>query len=220
MSRHEHPRRNPRARRPLKAEREAHREQRRAELIDAAVAAIDKHGPGASMEKIARAAGVTKPILYRHVGGREEFVAALTERFVNELLERLETVLGDASAGGRELLAAGIDGYLEMVERRTALYRFLLRHAGEAGGGEVLTRVFQRIAQPTVGMIGEQLRAAGADSGAADPWGYGLVGLVHAAGDWWLEHRTMPRKRLVEYLVALVWDGMASATVPSPSEAR
>jgi hypothetical protein len=33
--------------------------------------------------------------------------------------------------------------------------------------------------------------------------------MVHFAGDWWIERGAMPRARLVEYLTALVWDGMA-----------
>ena len=48
--------------------------------------------------------------------------------------------------------------------------------------------------------IGEGLRDQGLDSGAAEPWAYAIVGAVHLAGDWWLERKTMPRERLVEYL--------------------
>lgn len=167
------------------------------------------------MEQIARTAGVTKPILYRHVGGREEFVAALTDRFVGELVAHLEAALSDASAHPREMLARGIDAYLELIERENALYRFLLRHAGEVGGGEVLARVVRQIAQSMVTLIGERVRDVGGDSGAAEPWGYGIVGMAHAVGDWWIEHRTMPRARVVEYLVALVWDGMGRAVSPA-----
>lgn len=204
-------RRHPRPRR-LAADRLAHREERRAELLEGALAAIRRHGPGVSMTQIAAAAGVTKPILYRHVGGREEIVAALTERFVAELTQRLQGAIGDGAGDPRELLATGVDAYLELIERETDLYRFLLRHAGEVpGGAEVLSRVIRQIGQTTVGTIGERLRSAGGDSGAAEPWGYGIVGMVHAAGDWWLEHRTMPRERLVAYLVSLAWDGMAGA---------
>ena len=62
-------------------------------------------------------------------------------------------------------------------------------------------------------VVGEQLRAAGVDSGAAEPWAYGLVGMVHLAGDWWLDRQPMPRARLVEYLTTLVWDGLASTGI-------
>ena len=32
--------------------------------------------------------------------------------------------------------------------------------------------------------------------------------MVHLAGDWWVERRTMPRERLVDYLAGLLWHGM------------
>ena len=51
------------------------------------------------------------------------------------------------------------------------------------------------IARQVAVVIGEQLRAGGLDSGAAVPWAYGIVGLVHQAGDWWLDDRTMTRER-------------------------
>lgn len=211
-------RRGHRDRRDVEARR-ARREARRTELLDAAVDAIRRHGPDASMEQIAAEAGITKPILYRHVGGREEFVDALTDRFVGELIERLEAVLGRDRDDLRELIAAAFDTYLELIERETNLYRFLLRRVGSRpGAAEVLSTVVRQIASMDVQIIGERLREVGADSGAAEPWGYGLVGMVHAAGDWWLDQRTMPRERLVEYLVSLAWDGMAGAALRSAKQ--
>lgn len=161
------------------------------------------------MEQIAAEAGVTKPILYRHIGGREAFVTALTDRFVDELTSHLRSVLDRPDAPPKELLEAGIDGYLDLIERETNLYRFLVwQVGGEPGAAVVLSQVVRQIAQMTTQVIGESLRGAGADSGAAEPWGYAIVGMVHATGDWWLEHRTMPRHRVVEYLVNLAWEGM------------
>ena len=66
----------------------------------------------------------------------------------------------------------------------------------------------RRMANLVTQSIGEQLRALGLDAGAAEPWGYAIVGAVHLAGDWWLEHTAMTREQVVEYLTRLVWDGM------------
>jgi hypothetical protein len=59
-------------------------------------------------------------------------------------------------------------------------------------------------------VVGEQLRSAGRDSGGAEPIAHGIVGMVHSAADWWLDHQTMPRRRLVEYLADLLWSGTAA----------
>ena len=56
-------------------------------------------------------------------------------------------------------------------------------------------------------VIGEQLRAAGRDSGGAEPIAHGVVAFVYAAGDWWIDRRTMPRPQLVTYLTEFLWDG-------------
>lgn len=58
------------------------------------------------------------------------------------------------------------------------------------------------------------------DSGGAQPWAHGILGIVHLAGDRRLEHQTMSRERLVDYLAGLVWNGLsglaAAAEVPTP----
>jgi hypothetical protein len=43
------------------------------------------------------------------------------------------------------------------------------------------------------------------DSGAAEPWGHGIVGLVQNVSEWWLERRTMSRDAVVEYLTQIIW---------------
>ena len=58
-------------------------------------------------------------------------------------------------------------------------------------------------------VIGEFDAAAGLDSGAAEAWGFGIVGMVRAATDRWLEQQTMSRAALVGYLTDLVWPGLA-----------
>jgi hypothetical protein len=58
-------------------------------------------------------------------------------------------------------------------------------------------------------VIGEILRESGQDSGAAELWGFGIVGLVRAAADRWLEQPTMSRAAVVDYLTELIWPGLA-----------
>src|SRR5258708_17021708 len=68
-------------------------------------------------------------------------------------------------------------------------------------------------------VLGEGLRAAGRDSGPAEPWAFGIVGMVHAAGDWWMDRATMPRARLAEYLTSLIYDGLPNAHALGPASA-
>ena len=52
---------------------------------------------------------------------------------------------------------------------------------------------------------------AGRDPRAAVPWAYGIVGLVHQAGDWWVDDHSITREALVDDLVTLLWDGLGAA---------
>jgi AcrR family transcriptional regulator len=190
---------------------EEEREARKAVLLDAAVDAIRRHGPDVSMEDLAKAAGVTKPILYRNFGHRDGLTSALAARFADGLQQTLLSAMAAGNPPG-ETLVKTIDAYLEFVERDPEVYRFLVRRllVNEQADADLSVGNFLRQVSNQVALVlGEQLRAANLDSGGAEPLAYGLVGMVHAAGDWWLERRTMPRATLVDYLYRLLSDGFS-----------
>ncbi len=58
-------------------------------------------------------------------------------------------------------------------------------------------------------MIGDYLRIFGLDSGAAEPWAYGITGLVQSTGEWWLQRRPMSRAHVVEYVTRLIWAALS-----------
>ena len=191
--------------------RDDERAQRRQQLLDDAVEAIRELGPGATMEQLARRGGVTKPILYRHFRDRDGLITAIADRFSAELLDEIQSAL-HVSQEPRELLDQTIDAYLRFIEREPSLYRFLIQQVGSSGsaGSLQISPLIDAIAREVAVVIGEQLRSVGLDSGGAVPWAYGIVGLVHQAGDWWLDDRTMPRARLTGYLATLLWEGLSA----------
>jgi AcrR family transcriptional regulator len=199
--------------------RDGRRAERRSQLLDAAVDAIREIGPHATMEQLARAGGVTKPILYRHFGDRDGLIQAIAARFSQDLLTSVTTPLA-ADADARDLLRSTIDGYVAFIERDPNLYRFMMQQAPErtedvASMGSLIDLIARQVAQ----VAGERLREAGRDSGAAVPWAYGIIGLVHQAGDWWVDDQTMSRDTLVGYLVSLLWDGLNAAQGAAAVEA-
>lgn len=194
------------------------REERRQQLLTDAVEAIRALGPGATMEQLARQGGVTKPILYRHFGDRQGLIAAIADRFSADLLEAIQRALV-SSAAAEDLLRSAVDTYLGFIEADPSLYRFLVQHASTSGGAIQINPVIEAVAKQVAVVIGDRLRAAGADAGPAVPWAFGIVGLVHQAGDWWLDDRTMRRATLTDYLVALLWSGLQqAATAPFPTD--
>jgi AcrR family transcriptional regulator len=192
-------------------QRDARREARRAQLLADAIEAIREIGPGVTMEQLARRGGVTKPILYRHFRDRDGLVSAIAERFSVQLLESVQSALA-AETEPRALLDGTVDAYLAFIEQEPALYRFLLQQAANPTTGLIqINPLVDTIARQVAIVVGEQLRSRGLDSGGAVPWAYGIVGMVHQAGDWWLDDRTMPRARLTGYLTDLLWGGLSAS---------
>ena len=163
------------------------------------------------MDEIAAEAGVTKPIVYRAFGDREGLTKAVADRFAGELAASLRKAITQAPTD-RDRVRAAIDAYLSFIEKEPAIVRFLIHRSLEAveTTGIAMSGFVNQLGQLITQAIGEGMRQQGLDSGAAEPWGYAIVGAVHLAGDWWTERQTMPRERLVDYLTFLMWDGMQS----------
>jgi AcrR family transcriptional regulator len=166
------------------------------------------------MEQIARAGGVTKPILYRHFGDRDGLIDAVAERFSTDLLSSVTGPLA-TDVPAVVLLRATVDSYVGFIERETNLYRFMVQHAPERGGSaNGMRSLIDRIAQQVAVVAADRLRSAGRDPRAAVPWAYGIVGLVHQAGDWWVDDQAISRDALVSDLVSLLWDGLGTTRSP------
>jgi AcrR family transcriptional regulator len=168
------------------------------------------------MEQLARQGGVTKPILYRHFGDRDGLITAIADRFTGELLAAIQASLV-GSTDPRELLHSTVDTYLAFIERDPSLYRFLVQQASSSGGAIQINPIIEAVSKQVAVVMGDQLRAAGVDSGPAVPWSFGIVGLVHQAGDWWLDEQTMTRATLTGYLTTLLWSGLEQAATTSPA---
>jgi AcrR family transcriptional regulator len=211
---HRQERRERRAERHTQLMRSTQREDRREELLTAAIDGIRKHGPTASMDALAAAAGITKPILYRHFGDRAGLVKAIADRFADTLLTDLQAALGQSTPEPRNLVTSTIDAFVGFIEREPSLYRFLVHNRSNAPDVD-LSGFLDQIASNVALVIGEQLRNIGRDSGGAEPIAHGIVAFVYAAGDWWVERRTMPRNQLVTYLTDFLWDGFNGQGVQS-----
>lgn len=104
-------------------------EQRREQLIDAALDVILERGyGGVSIEAIAREAGITRPVVYDHFPNLNRLLHAVIEREEQIALEQLAGVVpedpGDHEPG--ELLAAGVGRFLEAVSSRPATWQIIL----------------------------------------------------------------------------------------------
>jgi len=104
-------------------------EQRREQLVDAALSVILEQGyGGVSIEAIARAAGVTRPVIYDHFPNLGTLLHALIEREERYSREQLELVVPDdpGDSDPVEVLAGSVRRFLDAVTSRPVTWRVIL----------------------------------------------------------------------------------------------
>jgi AcrR family transcriptional regulator len=191
----------------------SHRAARRAEFVEAAMRALAEHGPDVGMDHIAAEAGVTKPVLYRHFADKADLFVALGHRGTEILFDRLIPALNNEEAPVPRIRKS-LDAFFTTVDEHPHLYRMLLRRnlANRPVEQDIVAEDKELIAKALSVLLGDYLRAMNLDSGAAEPWAHGIVGMVQNVSEWWLERRTMNREAVVEYLTQIIWSAIDGFT--------
>lgn len=183
-----------------------HRIARRAEFVEAALRALDKHGPELGMEDVAAEAGVTKPVLYRHFDDKADLYVALGQRGTEILFQRLIPAI-NAELAPVPRIRMALDAFFTVIEEHPNLYRLLARGSflDKPVDSDIVAEDKEVIATALTALLGDYMRMFNMDSGAAEPWAHGIVGMVQNTGEWWLDRRSMGRDSVVEYLTQIIW---------------
>ncbi|WP_328530645.1 TetR/AcrR family transcriptional regulator [Nocardioides sp. NBC_00368] len=188
---------------------DAHREARRAELVAAAVRAVDSAGAEVSIADIATEAGVSKPVLYRYFADKAELHGAVGMWAARQILDAVvDAVL--APAPTRRRVEAGVAAYVETIAQHPNVYLLLVRQ--HTGGTDPLADGKQLIAATFARLLGDTFGRLGVDAAGAEPWAHSLVGIGESAGQWWLDRRTMSRAAFTRYLSEFVWHALEGTT--------
>jgi AcrR family transcriptional regulator len=190
-----------------------HRIARRAEFVEAALKALDERGPELGMEDVAAAAGVTKPVLYRHFEDKADLYDALGQRGTEMLFQRLIPAI-NAELAPVPRIRMALDAFFTVIEEHPNLYRLLARGswADRPTDSDVVAEDKELIATALTALLGDYMRMFNMDSGAAEPWAHGIVGMVQNTGEWWLDRRSMGRDSVVEYLTQIIWAAIDGLT--------
>jgi AcrR family transcriptional regulator len=190
---------------------EGQRERRRAEFVEAAIAAIEEHGPDVLTEQIAAQAGVPRPRLYRHFDGKADLQQAVCRR----ILERLTDDLSPIWHGGRspvELITSVVDTIVHWLTTHSALYRYLARHsAGSRSGStqdrsDALTDFTGTLAVRLSRLLQTVLETAGRDARGTGPLAFGVVAFAEAAiGRWLAKPERLTAEEFGAGLVRGIW---------------
>ena len=124
-------------------------DERRRQLLERATALFATHGyDELSMAKLAREAGISKPLLYHYFPSKRDLFEAVLSEAAEEHLRRIQT---DETLPPVAQLAAAVDAYLTWIEGNRGAYEKLLRSAGIPEVRELIDRVREETAQRILG---------------------------------------------------------------------
>jgi AcrR family transcriptional regulator len=158
-------------------------------LLDAGLAVAGRYGlAGMSVNRVVAAAGVAKGTFYVHFADRDEFLAALRQRFDDEVRTEVAAAIGPLDPGTSRL-RAGMEAYLDVCLRHQGVKALLLEARNDPGiAGEMgaRTAAFAAVAEADLGAMGwdqagtaaELVVAMGAELSLAEL----AVGRADAAG--------------------------------------
>jgi AcrR family transcriptional regulator len=180
--------------------------ERRELIFEAAGRLFGERGyEGTRLDDVAAAAGVTKPVLYRHFESKRDLYLALLARHRDDLPSFAAAMPAEGSQ--RERLRAVLEAWLDYVETHSYAWRMLFRDTG--GGAEVHAfrqEVHDRARDVLVGMI-RSLSAVRIPAREHEPlaelMSMGMASLVL----WWMDNPGAPRHALIDAMTR-VWAGL------------
>ncbi|MBI5088563.1 MAG: TetR/AcrR family transcriptional regulator [Actinobacteria bacterium] len=182
--------------------------ERRDQILEVAVQVFARRGyHGTSMNDVAEAAGVTKPVLYQHFDSKQALYLALIE----DVGERMSTAIAKATAGavnGKTQTELGFQAYFRWVADDHDA--FLLLFATQANRDAAATRAIRKITDDAAAAIAP-LIAVDIDPERQRTLAHGLVGLAEGVSRRLVERGDeFDPDELGRMIAGLAWAGLRS----------
>ncbi len=197
----------------------------RAERMEQTVAAA--HGlfaergyAAVTMDDVAAAVGVTKPLLYNYFGNKEQLYLAVLERAGDALLDTVVEAVGETS-NPAEALSLGLHAFFDFVDQDRAAWAVLFDETLPAGG-EIAERVAgyrarlsDLIATSLLAQLPERSRERARTE--VEALSTAVMGAAEALVRWWLRTGAMPATDAAELLIQTIEPGLRMRSEPSKS---
>ncbi len=180
-------------------------------LIAAALEAVEEHGPGVGMGRIAERAGIPRPHVYRYFKDKDELDAEVAKVATADLAGVLRPVLS-VNGTTSEIITQVVATLVGWAGEHPQLFRFV---AAQPGAREELQR---ELLSTFAGYVSEAgLEAEVPPAGVA-----AVIGMGHAGIGWWLDHHDETQEqvttRLSRYATLIVQDFGARAGLAIPDD--
>ena len=184
------------------------RAERREQLIRVARQLFGTRGYDAvSVEEIASAAGVSKPIVYEHFGGKEGLYQVIVDREVKALSDILRSQMRPEHSA-RAVLEGIVVTLLDFIEENADGFHLLAHQSPTAVRSETFETVMADIADQVTVFLAPLLEKQGLDPASAPVYGQILAGGVGQIGQWWSENMQVDKKLVAAQVTNRLYLGL------------
>jgi len=184
--------------------------QRREQLIDVGRKLFaDKGFEATTVEEISSKAGVSKPVVYEHFGGKEGLYAVVVDREIAALLDGITGALR-ADLSSRQTLERAASALLDYIESSTDGFRILVRDSPTGQSTGSFASLISDVASQVEHILAAEFKRRKLDPKTAPLYAQMLVGMVALTGQWWLDSPKMKKADVAAHLVNLAWNGLAN----------
>lgn len=180
-------------------------------VIAAALQAVEEHGPGVGMGRIAELAGIPRPHVYRYFTNKDELDAEVVKVAAADLAGFVRPSLS-ISGTTSEIVTAVIGSLVGWAGRHPQLYRFI------AAQQEARDQAHRELLRTFAAYLG----AAGIHAEVPPAGVAAVIGMGDAGISWWLEHHDETEEqltaRLSRYATLLVHDFAERAGLAIPED--
>lgn len=206
--------------------------ERREQLIRVGRSLFAKEGFRiVSIEEIAKAAKISKPIVYEHFGGKEGLYAVVVDREMQTLTTALNTALSNRDDRPRELVEKATVAFLTYIEENSEGFQILVRDSPATRPDSSFSSLLGDISARVEDLLAASFPKHGIPVKSAQYYAQMLVGMIVFTGQYWSDHRKPSKERLASYIVNLAWRGLsrmdaepvllfADTDTPSPSKSK
>jgi len=182
--------------------------ERRAQLIEVGREVFAEKGYEATaVEELASAAGVSKPVVYEHFGGKEGLYAVVIDREMEKVVQTVTDAIGEGTP--RERFERAIVAFLTYIQAEPDGFAVLSHDAPPTiSGGGKLGSLLSIVGTRVEDVFTQSFAAAGYDRKAAPIYAQALIGMVVYVGRWWVDHPRLSANEVATHLSALSWMGL------------
>ena len=168
----------------------------------------------ASMNDIAIAAGVTKPVLYQHFTSKRELFAELLGDVGRDLQDAITKAVA-AAAGPREMVELGFVAYFSYVDQHRDAFK--LGYGGSMARDAEFAEVINQTESAVAGLVAGLIEIPGLSPTQRAVLGPGIVGMIEGASIHWLKTSSdADPDTLAHQLADLAWRGLRGVQ-PDPA---